>query len=484
MNYLLPTLIIVPVLAALLSLAGRSKRLLGDIIALSATLYSLVVCSLLYFYRPYNNVIVSFSLVLDGFSHLVLLLTALIGFLVVIYSVAYKAKDRGKNDFYSLFLLLLAGVNGLVLAGDLMFLFFCLELAALAAYALVAFDAKKEGLEASWKYLVLGEFASLLILLAIGIVYAFCGTFNLAQVAGAFQSAAPLARNCVILLFLAGFGMKAALVPFHSWLADAHSSAPSPVSAMLSGVIIKALGVYALVRILYNAIGVTPQLSYALMVLGVISILIGVLLALGQWDFKRLLAYHSVSQVGYIVLGIGLGTPLGILGGLFHLFNHTIFKSLLFLNAGAVEYSTGTRNLKEMGGLYEKLPVTSRTSLIASFSIAGVPPFNGFWSKLFVIIACAQAGRYWFALAAVLGSVLTLASFAKVQKYGFFEKLPPRLKEVKESPWPMGLAMIVLAALCLLVGVFFAYVINFLINPAVIALANGLGYGRLVLGGR
>ena len=154
----------------------------------------------------------------------------------------------------------------------------------------------------------------------------------------------------VSVLFIMGFGLKAALVPFHAWLPDAHPSAPAPISATLSGVLIKALGVYTLCRIFFNVLGIDPNLSSMLMLLGALSMVIGVFLAIGQWDFKRLLAYHSISQIGYVILGIGLGTPLGILGGLFHLFNHSVFKSLLFLNSGAVEHSTGTRQLQEMGG--------------------------------------------------------------------------------------------------------------------------------------
>jgi multicomponent Na+:H+ antiporter subunit D len=287
----------------------------------------------------------------------------------------------------------------------------------------------------------------------------------------------------VAALFIVGFGMKSALVPFHAWLPDAHPSAPAPISAMLSGVLIKALGVYALVRIFFNVIGITPQLYYILMVLGALSMLIGVLLAIGQWDFKRLLAYHSISQIGYVVLGIGLGNPLGVTGGLFHLFNHALFKSLLFLNAGAVEYTLGTRRLEEMGGLHKKMPVTANTSLAASMSIAGIPPFNGFWSKLLIIVACIQAGRIWFALAAIIASLLTLASFMKVQKYAFFEGLKEKYQGVRETPWQMGAAMIALALLCFAGGIFFTWLLKFIIEPAVIAVASGLGYSRLVLGG-
>ena len=256
----------------------------------------------------------------------------------------------------------------------------------------------------------------------------------------------------IIPLFIFGFGMKAALVPFHAWLPDAHPSAPAPISAMLSGVLIKALGVYAICRIFYNVIGIDMTISSVLMFLGAISMVVGVFLAIGQWDLKRLLAYHSISQIGYVILGIGLATPLGILGGLFHLFNHSVFKSLLFLNSGAVENATGTRDLRKMGGLMKRMPVTGATALTASMSIAGVPPFNGFWSKLVIIVAAVQAGRIGYAWWAVIASILTLASFMKVMKYGFYGKPNEELGDIKEAPGSMKIAMVGLAIICLLGG--------------------------------
>ncbi len=218
-----------------------------------------------------------------------------------------------------------------------------------------------------------------------------------------------------------------------------------------------------------------------LIILGSLSMLVGVLLALYQWDYKRLLAYHSISQVGYIILGIGLGTPLGILGGLFHLINHSVFKSLLFLTSGAVEYATGTRDLKKMGGLKEKMPVTAVSSFIASMSIAGVPPFNGFWSKLIIILACVQAQRYWLGVIAVVASLLTLSSFLKVQKYAFFGKLNPEYEKVKEVPGSMQVAMIILSILCTFLGLLLIPQLkSILLDPAVQVLVNGMDYGKIV----
>jgi multicomponent Na+:H+ antiporter subunit D len=297
-------------------------------------------------------------------------------------------------------------------------------------------------------------------------------------------------------LFIAGFSLKAALVPFHAWLPDAHPSAPAPISAMLSGVLIKALGVYALARIIFNVFTVSIQISWVLIALGVLSMVIGVFLAVGQWDFKRLLAYHSISQMGYVILGIGIGASiiakggntafasLAILGGLFHLVNHAVFKSLLFLTSGSVEMSTGTRQLKQMGGLADKMPYTRAACTIASASIAGVPPFNGFWSKLIIVIAAVQAGFWILAIVTVIVSLVTLISFLKVQRYVFLGQLPENFNDIKENKGGMMLAMTFLALLCILMGlvVIVPQLRTSILDPAVDVLVNGTDYSSAIMG--
>ena len=375
---------------------------------------------------------IGISMVLDSFTAFMLVTVNLVAFLIAVYSKDYMNKFTSKWKFYTLFLLMLAGMNGVIVTGDIFNLFVFLEIASVASYALVAFGTERHELEAAFKYAIMSTVGSLFILLGIGLLYSYTSTLNMLDMAAILAQREP--SNVVLMvsvLFLMGFGLKAALVPFHAWLPDAHPSAPAPISAMLSGVLIKSLGVYSICRIFFNVIGMSSSMLTALMVLGVISMVIGVFLAIGQWDLKRLLAYHSISQIGYVFLGLGLGTPLGILGGLFHLFNHSIFKSLLFLNSGALEYSTGTRDLKNMGGLAQKMPATATTNVIASVSIAGIPPFNGFWSKLIIIIAAVQAQRFGFALWAVIASLLTLASFTKVMKYAFFGPWKEKWNNIK-----------------------------------------------------
>jgi len=431
------------------------------------------------------NLPIGIALVLDGLTVFMLVTVNLMAFFIAIYSISYMERFTSKWKFYTLFLLMVAGMNGVVITGDMFNLFVFLEIASVASYALVAFGTERHELEAAFKYTVMSTVGSLFILLGIVFLYSYTSTLNMADMANILaQKGASNITIMVSVLFIMGFGLKAALVPFHAWLPDAHPSAPAPISAMLSGVLIKSLGVYTLCRVFYNVIGINSSLSLVLMVLGTLSMVIGVFLAIGQWDFKRLLAYHSISQIGYVILGIGLGTPLGIIGGLFHLFNHSVFKALLFLNSGAVEYATGTRDLQKMGGLMTKMPITGATSLVASMSISGIPPFNGFWSKLIIIIACVQANRLGYAFWAVLASILTLASFMKVMKYAFFGKLRDKWNKVEEVPVFMKFAMIILALICVVGGVLLISNINeVFLKPASEVLLEGTKYADIVFKG-
>ncbi len=481
--------------AFLISLFGKKVKLLPDIMGILTTLalcvLSFVSVLLVNIYGVITYSVggwkapIGIAMVLDGLTSFMLVTVNLVAFLIAGFSVNYMEKYTSKWKFYTLFLLMLGGMNGVIITGDLFNLFVFLEIASVASYALVAFGTEKHELEAAFKYAIMSVVGSLFILFGIAFLYSYTSTLNMADMANALaQKGISNIVLMVSVLFLMGFGLKAALVPFHAWLPDAHPSAPAPISAMLSGVLIKSLGVYALCRVFYNVIGINPTSSSILMFLGVLSMVLGVCLAIGQWDFKRLLAYHSISQIGYVVLGIGLGTPLGILGGLFHLFNHSIFKSLLFLNSGAVEYSVGTRNLQEMGGLAQKMPVTSATNLFASMSIAGIPPFNGFWSKLIIIMAAVQAGRFGYAFWAVLASILTLASFMKVMKYAFYGRLKEKWDSVKEVPVFMKLSMAILAFVCLVGGfLVFAGINEAFLKQASQVLLQGVKYSTIIAGG-
>jgi len=453
---LIPLFVAIPLgMSLLIQLVARSRHMLSEVL----TIITMLVLMLMSCYAIGDNGIyhlggwptpVGIDMRLDALATLLLLAVNIVGVAVSLYSVDYMRRFTARSHFYSLFLLMVTGMNGVILAGDLFNLYVFLEVAAVASYSLVAFGCAHEELEASFKYIVLGTLSSALILTGVALVYGITGTLNMAHIAARITE---IGMNTPLLLafglFICGFAFKSALVPFHAWLPDAHPAAPAPVSAMLSGVLIKAIGIYVLARLAFNVFGISDNELSMLRWLGLLSMVVGGFLAVGQKDIKRLFAYSSISQVGFMVLGLGLGTPLGLVGGLYHLVNHALFKPLLFLNAGAVEYATGTRNLKKLGGLNRKLPVTAATSMVGSMSIAGIPPFNGFWSKLIIVLACIESGYYGFALAAVLVSIVTLAYQLKVQRMAFFASLPEALKDVRREPPMMALAMILLAIGCI-----------------------------------
>jgi multicomponent Na+:H+ antiporter subunit D len=475
------------IVAALLPLIGRaSKKLLPDVLGNGVFLFLLVygltgakslisagpvVQSLDWFGET-----TALKVAVDGFSLFMLAVIALVSLCVGLYSIDYMNHYGSKANYYALLLLMVAGMNGLVLVTDLFQVYLFLEVAAVASYALVAFGLEHDELEAAFKYLMLSVIASAAILVSIAVLFGMTGSLGFAAVAEGLRALnAPGVVAICAALFLLGFGLKAALIPFHAWLPDAHPSAPAPISAMLSGLLIKVSGVYAMTRIFFHVFGLTPALSQVLMWLGAVSIVLAALLAVGQKDMKRMLAYSSISQVGYVVLGIGIGTPLGIAGGLFHLLNHAVAKSLLFLTSGSVQQATGTRNLEEMGGLAKRMPVTAATSLIGSLSISGVPPLGGFWSKLLIIIALVQSREGLLAVIAVLASVMTLWYYLIMQRQAFFGKLNERWAAVKEAPFWMAAATVILALICLGLGIVFSTVITTWIQPAADGLAKGMG---------
>ena len=511
MDARIPLFVIIPLASAfLIPLLRRIFRPAGQWLASLSLLFLTGLAVKLIFtgpssvykvggWQPLGGIPVGIYMVLDGLSVYLLVIVNLIGFLSAFYSISYMKKFTAEDKYFTLFMLMIAGMNGVVLSGDIFNLFVFMEIAAIASYALVAFGTEKEELEASFKYQVLGGLSSLLILLSIGLLYWQSGTLNLADLAVVFRTNVNTVYSMFVqTLLIVGLGLKTAMFPFHAWLPDAHSSAPSPISSMLSGVLIKAIGVYVLLRLFFNVFTLSYNIALVIVIIGTLSMVMGVLLAIGQWDFKRLLAYHSISQMGYVVIGVAMGmmilsrngdpaiASLAIAGGLYHLFNHAVFKSLLFLNAGAVEYAAGTRNMKELGGLAEKMPVTAATSMSASMAISGIPPFNGFFSKLIIIIAAVQADYLLLAFLAVLTSIITLASFLKVQRYTFFNKpkaLRQGLEAIQEAPFSMAFSMIVLAIVCLVLSLLLLPAVReAVLTPAVNVLMHGGEYETMILG--
>ena len=311
-------------------------------------------------------------------------------------------------------------------------------------------------------------------LAGVALMYRVCHTLNMAQISSIIGGEFNLTTIMAFGLIVAGLGVKSYIVPFHTPAADAYTAAPTSISMIFSGMVNKA-GVYGIIRMVYVVFRAMDRSSIQilLVVFGAVTMFIGVTMALAQHDFKRLLAFHSISQIGYVITAIGLGTALGLNAGLFHAMNHTLFKGLLFLTAGAVLTATGTTNLDKLGGLSKRMPVTTVCFLVGAFPISGLPPFNGFASKWMVYQAiytkAVESGNILFAIAtitALIVSVMTLASFIKVTQAVFFGQENPENANAKEVPVIMQIPMVIMAVLCVLTGLFYNVVEKFLLAPA------------------
>jgi multicomponent Na+:H+ antiporter subunit D len=397
------------------------------------------------------------NLAVDGLGLLIGLIVASISTLVVIYSLVFMKQDSGLGQYYTLMLLLTAGMMGVAFTGDIFNLYVFFEIMSISSYALVAFRRSKISIEGSMKYLIIGSLGTAFILLGIALLYGLTGTLNIADLAGKLavintaSGSTPLISIIALTLFVVGFGIKIGMIPFHAWLPDAYQAAPSPISAIMAGGT-AIVGVGAILRVSYFLFGVS-MVGPLLIGLGLITMVLGAFMALIQRDLKRLLAYSGISQMGYILLSVGFGTALGITGGLFHMLNNAIYKSLLFLSAGAIIYRVGTSRLDELGGLGGKMPITAGIFMVGTLALAGVPPFNGFASKLTIYLAGIEAGYPILSVIAAIFSAVTLAYMIRAFIAVFLGPRTTRFKNVKEAPRSMLFPMMVLAIVCVVLGV-------------------------------
>jgi multicomponent Na+:H+ antiporter subunit D len=407
-----------------------------------------------------------FGLNCDNLTLVLLLSIGIVVFTTILVGRQTISNPRQRLGFVNLVLIAMTGMNGTVMLTDLFSLYVFIEITAVSSFILIASQRDINGLEGAFKYIVLSASATVMMLLSISILLMAAGSTSFAAIGNAVRQSSgnPLVLFAVG-VFICGLFIKGGLVPFHGWLPAAYSAAPAAVSVLLAGIATKASGIYALIRLTTSVFTGNDSIGQILLLVGVISILTGAFAAIGQNDFKRMLAYSSISQVGYIILGLGCGTPLGIVGAVFHLFNHSIFKTLLFVNSAAVEKQSGTTDMNKLGGLGARMPVTSATSLIAFLSTAGVPPLAGFWSKLIIVIALWQNDLRVYAVIAVLASILTLAYLLLMQRKVFFGILGEGLQNVREAGFGIVLPASVLAAITVIVGVFFPLMFNSILMP-------------------
>ena len=442
-------------------------------------------------WEPVSGYAIGIGYEVDALSLFFALLVVLTFTLSGIYSIRYMERDGHLGHYYTLYLMLSGGVLGLVLTGDIFNMYIMVEIMTFAAVALTAFrNYKKGALEAAFKYLVIGSIGSGFILTGICLIYMQCHTLNMAQISALLAGRLTPTTILALALVFIGFGVKSFMVPFHTPAADAYTTAPGSISMIFSGMVNKA-GVYGMIRLLFVVFMAMDKtaMQILLVAFGTVTMFVGVTMALAQHDFKRLLAFHSISQIGYVLTAVGLATSLGVSGGLFHAMNHTLFKGLLFLCAGAVYYATGTTNLDKLGGLSKKMPQTTFCFLIGAFSISGIPPFNGFASKWMIYQAAWNKGvdtnnffYVFVTVAAVVVSVMTLASFIKVTQAVFFGQPSDKCVSAKEVPLSMRIPMWIMSVLCLLGGIFYDLINNYLLRPAMNAVFNVTDYVDRMMG--
>uniref|UniRef100_A0A7C3ERP2 NADH-quinone oxidoreductase subunit M n=1 Tax=Candidatus Methanomethylicus mesodigestus TaxID=1867258 RepID=A0A7C3ERP2_9CREN len=377
-----------------------------------------------------------------------------LGLAASIYSASYMKDDRSLPLYFTLLLSMISGMVGVAFAGDLFTLYVFWELMCIPSYILVAFT-KGEGdaVEAAFKYLVMSSAGSATALLGISLLYGMAGTLEFSSLGAFFGGSQPSAWIYLATLLLAsGFGVKAAIVPLHTWLPDAHSAAPSPISAMLSGVVIEA-GIYVLCRLSFTAfIPVQGQVFSVLAILSIITMLVGNISPLMQNDLKRLLAFSSIAHIGYMLAGLAIGTELALTGTFLHVLNHAIMKGAAFLCAGAIIHRIGTRQMGEMGGIARKMPVTAIALSISLLALIGMPPLNGFISELTIVTASLESPYGWLGLAVIMNSILSSAYYLQVIRVILQPIKSERVEGAREAPLAMLVPIVLMAALIVILG--------------------------------
>ncbi|NQT29375.1 MAG: hypothetical protein HQ596_02265 [Candidatus Saganbacteria bacterium] len=413
---------------------------------------------------------IGITLTMDGLSFFFSLMVLGIGLLIIIYSLGIYVYAR---RFYSLLLIALSGMLGIILARDIFNMYVFFEILAVASYVLVTYKHKPRAIKASFKYLIMTESAWVLFLLSIAFLYGLTGTLNMDGIASQIPylyHTNPLVICVIFSMMLIAFGIKCGMFPLYTWIPEAHSQAPTPVSSLLSGLIL-AIGLYAILRIFYLFFGTTLLLhgaSELIIYIGVITLIVGASLALVQDELKKLLAYSSISQIGFILVGVGLGTSLGLKGAIFHIFNHAFIKTALFFSAGIIISQTGFWKISKMKGIWRRMPSVTFAFCLLALAVIGIPPFNGFVSKLFILEATLLSKHPVVLFFLCVGILLTAAYYFRIiQTFFSTEEFQSKPDFVPQPVGPFEhLSTYVFAFLCLVIGIFPSLITN-LIQPAI-----------------
>jgi len=467
MKALLHPILISILAGSFIFLAPKRFRRIVEGFSVASALYLFIACIKIFTQSPIH----AGFLYVDGLSRFIVLGIGFFGTLVTLYSLRFMAGYDQFRSYYA-YIIWTIGISILAaVSNNIIVLLVAWGFLGLTLYMLINIAGPSAAAISKKTFIIVGGSDSLMIL-GFAMAWLIAGDLNLSSIKITIDN--PISFWAFLLIAIGAFA-KAGAMPFHTWIPDTAKEAPIPVTAFLPASLDKLLGIYLLARLVLSVF-ILDSFSYALlMIIGAVTIVAAVMMALIQHDFKKLLGYHAVSQVGYMVLGLGTGNPIGIAGGLFHMLNNTIYKSCLFFSGGNVQHKTKTQDLDSLGGLARVMPITFFSALIAAVSISGVPPFNGFFSKWMVYQGLIEKGRsggvLWIfcIVAAVFGSGLTLASFLKLIHAIFLgkSKESSRTLQRNEVSWSMWVPPVILAGLCIIFGIFaYSIPLRHLIVPA------------------
>lgn len=478
--------IAIPLLAAfLIPIIGKVSRNTVKFIPGIVLLYLSYVSFQLFptaYNKPIVEVIAGFSppfgitLVYGPLAAFLVSMVTLVGFVIWIYSFRFIIREPIEK-YYMMFLLLITGATGIILTGDIFNLFVFLEITAIAAYSLTAFLRDKDGAEAAFKYLLIGSFASTFVLLAIALLYTQVGTLNIADIGSKIETVAMPLRIFILILFMVGLGIEAELFPLNGWAPDAYSQAPSPIGAVFGGIVVKA-AIYAFMRLVFVLFNF-ESVFHLLVILGVITMLIAEMSAMKQNQIKRMLAFSSIGQMGLVIIAFGVGTEPSVQAALFQMFNHAIIKVLLFFSAGYLVFHSGSKNISALDGLGKVKPITSFFFALGALAIIGLPPFAGFWSKLYVLISIGNAGLMLVLVLILISAVIEAVYYLRVVSRLYFYAEPENI-DPRRTPVTGIIAMGILAIVIVAVGLNPNLIMDYL-KPAANELINKAEYIKIAL---
>lgn len=468
-NHLLILLVVIPLMAAPLCLLLRQQTLVRLFVTL-VTLACLIISGFLFFQLYHSSEVIKYAIGgwaaplgieyrMDKLSAIVVLIISFIAFMIVLYdkkSIANEIPKSKVNLYYTAYLLCTTGLLGISITGDAFNLFVFLEISSLSSYALISLGKHRTALLAAFRYLIMGTLGASFVLIGIGLLYAHTGTLNIYDLGGKLEQLTTVRTVFVAFVFIIiGLAIKIALFPFHLWLPKAYSYSPTTVSALLAGTATK-VAIYALIRFLAAIFGLSfsfslVDLDTALLALSIAAILYGSFKAILQTDLKLLLAYSSIAQIGYMVLGISLASNLGLQAGIIHIFNHALIKTTLFLLIGCFVLRLGSSHLSQLQGIAKNMPVTAAGIVIAGLSLIGVPLTAGFVSKWYLVLAALEQNLWWLVVIILFSSLLAVVYIWKIVETLYFKTNTNTIPSTKEAP----LGMLIPIGILVLANIYF-----------------------------